>query len=333
MRSSRCALLSVGDLGDIGTAVAEGIAAATGGVQVLGADREWDLRGYDLAIAFGPMQPLRPLIARLAVMKNVPPVVVWFTEQVPHPQFPTLATRIAARARYSAECANGLFPAGRAGRFRALGEMMALQQLGVLRLICAFTETNAGFLRRLGLPAARVPMGFHPLFGENLGLARDVDVVFLGSTRDKRRRKFVGGLEEKLVSRGISVVVRDGSAARPAIFGQERTNLLNRAKVMLNLMRQPWDDPVFRILLAAPNGAMVLSEEVSEGSMGPFRSGEHFAVAAPQALPDAIEFYVNREAERTQIARSAYEFVTTKLTMTKMTAELLRISGFCDGQS
>ncbi len=59
---------------------------------------------------------------------------------------------------------------------------------------------------------------------------------------------------------------------------QERTELLNRSKLVLNIMRQPWDDPVFRILLASANGATVLSEPVRDG--GPFIAGRHF-IAAP----------------------------------------------------
>jgi len=167
-------------------------------------------------------------------------------------------------------------------------------------------------------------MGYHPQFGEWFGgIERDIDVVFLGSTRDKRRHNIILELNDKLHSKGVNFVIKDGSPERGYVFGQERTLLLNRSKIMLNIMRQPWDDPVFRLLLAAPNGAMLLSEKLLTTSMGPFQPGEHFAMSNLENIVEAIEYYISNNEERSKIARNAFEFVTKELTMRNMARRIL----------
>lgn len=127
-------------------------------------------------------------IARLTRMVRVPPIVMWFTEQIPKPGFPSFLTYLAARIRYSLERSfySELVPhwvrdqkpvsamLWRAGRLRALGEMLALMQHGLLHLTCVFTDTNLCFLRRYGLPVALIPMGYHLQFGERLALEREI---------------------------------------------------------------------------------------------------------------------------------------------------------------
>jgi hypothetical protein len=172
-------------------------------------------------------------------------------------------------------------------------------------------------------------MGYHPNFGERLSSqSRDIDVVFLGSTRDKRRKALIAELHEQLARRNIHLVIKDGSRQHGHVFGRERTLLLNRAKIMLSIMRQPWDDPVFRMLLAAPNGAMLLSENLLPTSMGPFLPGVHLAMTDLSNMADSIEYYLSHDQERQAIADQAYSFVTGELTMTKMAQRLITAMGY-----
>lgn len=261
-------------VGEIDRAIAEGLAANGCHVHMLLPAEIWDFAGCDILLTYGPMQPLQSTISRLKHSLHIPPLVVWFTEQSPWPGWPDSLLRLAAQSRYSwqvllsipwlARLLNRLPKITalliRGGRLRALGEMLTLHRAGFLRLICVFTATNQDFLQRFSFPTALIPMGWAPPFGCPLSLTRDIDVVFLGSTRDRRRKPIIAKLEKELSARGISFIVKDGSPRRGFVFGQERAMLLNRTKIMLNIMRQPWDDPVFRLLLAAPNGAMVLSE-------------------------------------------------------------------------
>ena len=99
---------------------------------------------------------------------------------------------------------------------------------------------------------------------------------------------------------------------------------------MLSIMRQPWDDPVFRLLLAAPNGAMMLSETVTRAGWGPFRPGEHFAMADLEQLPEVATHYLTWPDERNRIATSLRQMARTELSMETMARQVLSISGLLD---
>ncbi len=306
-------------------------------VLVVSQDAIWDFEGLDFIVTYGPMQSMVRVIQRLTSMGRVPPLFIWFTEQVPPPHFSTIATNLAARFRYSFECSlcclgshigRALLRSNRGGRLLALGELIELKRRNLKSLIGVFTDTNRIFLQRHGLSGKLIPMGYHPSFGRDLRLDRDLDVVFIGSTRDRRRRQLISDLQERFWKKGITFVIKDGSPEHGSVWGKERARLLNRTKIMLNIARQPWDDPVFRLLLTAPNKALLLSENLLATSTGPFHSGEHFAMAPLEELVDVTEYYLKSEKERRRITNQAYEFVTTKLTMAKMAQKAIHALGF-----
>lgn len=342
MTIQRCGLILPHHwVGEIDSAIAEGLAVHGCQTYMLLPESTWDFAGYDILLTYGPMQPLLRTISRLKEFPHVPPLVVWFTEQIPWPGWPDPLLRLIARARYTWQIwlANPWFASllgrspgiatilSRGGRLRALGEMLALHRAGLLRLICVFTATSQDFFQRFNLPTALVPMGWAPPFGYPLSLTRDIDVVFLGSMRDRRRKRIIARLEKELSARGISFIIKDGSPQRGFAFGQERAILLNRTKIMLNIMRQPWDDPVFRLLLAAPNGAMVLSESLCPGSTGPFEAGRHFAMSDLKTMVDKISYYLQQEDDRRRIADCAFHYVTEELTMGNMVQRILKVLG------
>jgi hypothetical protein len=164
-------------------------------------------------------------------------------------------------------------------------------------------------------------MGSSPSFGRLLGLERDLDLAFVGSTRDRRRRRMLGRIVSELRTIGIETTIRDGSPQHGSVFGEERVRLFNRTKIVLNIMRQPRDDVIFRMLLSAPNGAMLLSEPVFDP--GPFVPGVHFVEAGPENLVQSIQYYLSHDKERERIAESARLFVTQDLTMRRMADRLL----------
>jgi len=92
---------------------------------------------------------------------------------------------------------------------------------------------------------------------------------------------------------------------------------------MLNIMRQPWDDPIFRLLLAAPSGSMLLSEKLLPTSMGPYLPGKHFAMADLPHIVQAVEYYLSNDDDRREIAGQAFEFVTKELTMRNMAQKII----------
>jgi hypothetical protein len=351
-RMTTCGIVFLrGGVDPIGAAVAGGFTDAGCTVRPLYPGRDSDLSdlsGLDLVVIYGPAQSLAATIPMLSSHHPRPPVLVWLTEQVPDPRGrPTggIAWQAAAaRWRFRLEMlggrAKGLHadpPATvqtvlrRAGRLRILGELLALRDLGCLTLIAAFTETNAAYLRRHGLPAVVIPMGGHASFGRPMGLPRDIDVVFLGTLRDRRRAGIIRKLQRDLDRRGLALTIRDGSPARGYAYGTERIVLLNRAKIMLNVMRQPWDDGVHRMLLAAPNGAMVVSEPIIPSSWGPFRPGVDFVMAPHAALADTIARYVADDDARQAIASQACNRVNSQLTMRGMVERVLTELDFIAG--
>jgi hypothetical protein len=318
----------------LAVAVADGLKANNNTVEELYPDRRWPDDLHAIIIP-GPMDRLGPVVNCLQQMTVVPPTAVWYSEQIPDPRLPVPLVSLLASGRWHLDQrldGSALFDhslpdrdirrlAWKGRRLGLLGEMKYLHRQGWLRLIAAFTSSNAHFFQEHQLPAEIIPMGYDRSFGEPLNCERDIDVLFLGSLRDKRRREIFRTLEPRFAAAGIRYVIRDGSSRRGYAFGVERTLLLNRSRIMLNIMRQPWDDAVFRMLLAAPNGCMLLSEPLLDSE--PFRHGEHLVTTTLPAMLDSVRYYLEHDGERQRVADCAYQFVTTNLTMKQMVERLL----------
>jgi spore maturation protein CgeB len=148
-----------------------------------------------------------------------------------------------------------------------------------------------------------------------MGLERDVDVAFLGNAMAPRRQRLLPGLFNELAERGIQVVAEDH------IYGDARNELLNRTRILLNVLRAPQDFVGQRFLLGSANKALVISEPVRDSS--PFVPGQHIVVASLDRLADEIEFYLSNESRREEIADRAYRFVCEELAITKMVGLIL----------
>jgi hypothetical protein len=116
------------------------------------------------------------------------------------------------------------------------------------------------------------------------------------------------------------MMVVDG-VEHPYVFGEDRIILLNRTKIVLNLLRTPWDDNSMRYCLAAPNRALVVTEPTLPHT--DFTPGVHLVEAPAEQITDTICYYLAHEEERCQIVDRAYQLVTTELTMAKSAAQIL----------
>lgn len=135
-----------------------------------------------------------------------------------------------------------------------------------------------------------------------MGLERDIPVLWLGKVGSERRRKLLQRLRAELQARGVELLVIDGEE-RPYVFGEERTQLLNRTKIMLNLLREKWDDNSLRYTLASHNGALVVSEPTLPHTS--FEPGVHLVQAPLPDMADAICHYLQHEKQRRQIVERA----------------------------
>ena len=87
------------------------------------------------------------------------------------------------------------------------------------------------YLAEQGIDVHHVPLGYHPSQGRFLDLERDIDVLFLGEYRLRRRKQILRRLRRE----GIEVEVLGD--LDPQLWGESRTKLLNRAKIMLHIPR------------------------------------------------------------------------------------------------
>ncbi len=279
-------------------------------------DAKWPSK-LDLIIFYGPFRAIDPIIRRIKSLSQRPAVVLWNTEGLPDPRLPPFLVKRMARIKHLP----GIGRIIRARRVAVVGEMLALQRAAHHSLHAGITPNRHAYFERLGVRSIYLPFGYIEAFGRPMDLERDIDVVFLGSTRDRRRAPLIAAFEREFARHGITFVIKDGSESRGYVYGKERAHLLNRTRIMLNLMRRPWDDACFRVLLAAPNGTMVLSEPTPVND--PFHNGEHIVCAPLDQIANRAAYYLAHEDERARIAESAYQYVVNDLSMSQMVEQLL----------
>lgn len=163
-----------------------------------------------------------------------------------------------------------------------------------------------------GLPAIHVPFGASPLWYADLNLERDIDVLWMGMRGTRRRGRILDRLHEKLNAHGIRFHVADG-IKNPFVFGEERTRLLNRAKITVNILRTWWSENSLRFAFAAPNRSLIVSEKVLPRSPA-YKPGIHYVSAPVEKLAKSILYYLDHEEERLRIVESAYRFATEEMT-------------------
>lgn len=282
--------------------------------------------GLDAVFFTGPFGSLTPLGRHLESMRPTDrPRLVWFiTEQLPNPRIPIAAVRLLGRLRTRMEHwayrrgDDGAWSPGAtrsmltrfAHRFRYAGDADWLHRAGLLDLLVTGSPWRAGQLRRLGLDPLVVPSPSHyPGWGADLGLLRDVPVLWLGKPGSRRRRRLLDRLEADLKKRGIPLMRVDG-IRQPYVFGAGRTELLNRTRILVNLLRAPWDNTAMRYSLAAQNGALLVSEPTLPHTG--FEPGVHYVVAPIEQMAERIEVMLADDAAREAITALARQAVASK---------------------
>src|SRR6202158_4555961 len=174
------------------------------------------------------------------------------------------------------------------------------------------------FLAEGGITAHWSPFAYEPSYGRDLGLSRDIDVLFLGALDIPRRRRII----RRLRRAGTNLVVM-GSWSDPSCWGDSRTRLLNRTKILLNLARYPGELAGQRLALGMANKALVISEPIY--SPAPYVAGKHYVSASVEELPQAITYYLTHDAERERIVAEAHRFFTEEMTATDSVARVLTL--------
>lgn len=182
--------------------------------------------------------------------------------------------------------------------FERLGWVAAAHSAGHIGRVFASSPASVRVLDANGVPASYLPVPYDPSMGVDRGGERDLDVVFLGSSLDQRAAR-LAGLSGALASGGVTLTIVDAGC-----FGDDRTALLNRARVSVNLHKFPWHLERTRLQLSMACGAAVVSE-LPLVDPAPFEPGRHLEVAAFDDLDVAIVALLLDDERRRHMVEAA----------------------------
>jgi hypothetical protein len=231
--------------------------------------------------------------------------------------------------RASAGAARDLIPAAPPrvrdlrGALESWGWIRRAWNEGWLDALYMSTGQRVHFLEARGVPSSFAPLGCAPGLGEDRGPgSRDIDVIFLGGLkRAGRRAERWEPLRRKLEEAGLRVtqVLRD-------CYGEERTALLNRARVLVHLHKLPWDTPWMRWVLATSCGVLVVSEPL--GDPDPLRPGVDYVEAPASEMAAAIQARLADRSGSARMVASCEERLRDRMSMD---ASLRRVLGAASG--
>lgn len=246
-----------------------------------------------------------------------PTTIIWHAEPLPPPrasglQWPRPGAREIAKIVVRDSRASDVYS--------NYWTLRRLAKRGLPHLLAVTTGERASFLAERGIEATVVPYGYQQTDGRDLGLERDLDVLLLGANHIRRRKEAVSRLRRA----GIRVEAL-GSYSDAALWGEERTKLVNRVKIMLSVSRFPGTFAGKRFVIAMACNALVVSDPLYEPA--PYVRGEHFVEASLEEMPELIEHYLANQGERRRIAQQGHDFVTSELTMRRNVLRLLDLVG------
>jgi hypothetical protein len=244
-----------------------------------------------------------------------PATVVWHAEPLPPPRaagigWPRPTIRELAKIGLRSKRASDVYTNA--------WVLRRLAKAGLPDVLAVTTGERQAFLAERGLESVRIPYGSEAADGHDLGLERDIDVLLLGAPHLRRRERVVAQLRKA----GVAVDVR-GDYRDPTLWGEERTKLVNRAKIMLSIGRFRGTFAGKRFLIAMSCGALVVSEPLFDPA--PYIPGVHFVEASLEDMPAAIDHYLRHEDERRRITDAARVFATTEVTAEQSFSRLLDV--------
>ncbi len=210
-------------------------------------------------------------------------------------------------------------------KFRYLGEYYYAYQKGWMRALAETSQLLARFHTSHGLPSFYVPWGTAPSFFDTLHMDRDIDVLWIGKRRTRRRSRHIDRVRTELASRGVNMFVADG-VENPLVYGDARTRLINRSKITVNIM-STWYDNSFhmRFHMVAGNRSMVISEHIPP-HYTEYKPGVHYVSTDLDSLSDAILMHLDHANERQAIAENAFRLVTTEMTFAHSVRKLMKLA-------
>jgi hypothetical protein len=288
----------------------------------------------DVVLTFAPYDRLLQIPEQLAALPagQRPRYVHWNTEGIPDLRLPwTLIRRVAAWRSWLGRRFAGAQRPGRLHRlqqrmlrFRFVGDYHYAHRQGWLPMMADSSAVYTRYHNQHGLPSRHVPWGSTDLWHADLGLDRDIDVLWMGKRSSPRRARLLDMLKAQLERHGVNFYIAD-DVEHPFIFGEERTHFLNRAKITLNLTRTWYDDNLLRFAITTPNRSLNVSETLLP-HCPQFVPGRHYVSAPPDQLAETLLYYLQHADERAAIVENAYRLSTETLTLKNSVAAVLAIA-------
>jgi hypothetical protein len=286
----------------------------------------------DYLLTFGPYNRILPIWQNNARrgLNRRPIVIHWNTEGMPDLRIPprvvsalgALRSKIG-RMGYSDSAFDHFLYSIRPvstidqsfKRYRFHGDYEYACRKGWLHVLSDTSHIYSQIRSKIGIPTLYAPWGASERWYEDLGLERDLDVLWMGTRGSQRRGRILDRVVRELKLKGLNVYIADNEE-KPFIFGKERIRYLNRAKITLNITRTWYDDNFSRFTMACSNHSLVVSEPVLPHCTE-FKENIHYVSAKIQDLANTIVYYLENEAKRRQITDNAYKLMTAELTFEK----------------
>lgn len=154
--------------------------------------------------------------------------------------------------------------------------------------------------------------GFDPnVFYQDRNVKKDIDVLFVGTLTDRRKK-------------WLNEISKNNKVTYKSVYGKEMALYINRAKIVLNIHSYDQIDTETRVFECLGCGAFLISEELSDEN--PFIKNEHYIETNINMFSEKIEYYLNNENKRKEIAEAGYNEAKnnhTYLKRTKYICELL----------
>ena len=246
-----------------------------------------------------------------------PRVLIWHSEPLP----PARATGLPAPWISLREMAKIVLRDPRATDvYTNHRTLRTLHGAGIPDVLVLSSRGRQEFLAERGIAGHFAPLGCDPSMGRDLGIPRDIDVLFLGILDVPRRNRLLAALREQ----GINLTMA-GSWTDPSLWGEGRTRLLNRTKILVNLARTPSEFSGYRLSLGMANRALVVSEPIYRPE--PFLPGTHFVMVPMENMAASIRHYLESEDERRVITDAAARFVREHATLERSTERIVELMG------
>jgi glycosyltransferase involved in cell wall biosynthesis len=287
-------------------------------------------QNVDFVLTFAPYDRFIQIPQQLAKIppEKRPIFIHWDTEANLNPKLPWEIWYLSGYFRSwlgRHEGANFILSQGIANRMRRLqffGDYIYAMSNGWIDILAEYSEYYTQKYQKHKYPVKYVPWGTIPEWYANLNLDRDIDVLWMGELRTKRRKTLFHRIRNELNQHNLKIYVADNDE-NPFIFGDVRTSILNRSKITLNLLPQSFicNFP-HRFHIAAPNRSLVVSEPLFPHN-SQYIAGVHYVAAPAEQIVDTILYYLEHEEERKQIVDNAYALTVEEWTFQRSISMIL----------